>query len=420
MPSQQSNSTASTNIPKVASPPQVLSNDRSESSSSKSTTNVHKVNVLETAAPSTSAVGLSKTTPPTHKPKPKLHLPRSPLEEAESEDNLQLYKILFDDIFRAWNKQHNFTKDFNTSLVPSRIKAFSQQFAAYFVPTNDSRDQLRILSSEIQHALLCSENAQTTCRMLLVNFRFCLSICIEDKLYAIIQRVAETINKLTAHFLFARELLFQELLIDPAYSTLYQLSQALSLFPFTKLPIAHEIVDETPGLYEGMKYTEIIKIAEKYDVLPSVIIKARDTKRTPEEAFASVKAILETFSRVGQEHLKSVLRFVVMEASFLDLISVDTSYEILNKVWSLLQVMTMDKDWTDAAREDKNDQCFDLVSRLSDLLSMPQSSLSFEKWYLLRRRILNMLGELAQIQLPEKMLHPSQKKVKITYIWMVL
>ncbi|KAI7901151.1 uncharacterized protein BX663DRAFT_114187 [Cokeromyces recurvatus] len=244
--------------------------------------------------------------------RPKNQIQRSPLEQTESEEHLQLYKILFDTIFKEWNKTQNFSKEFNTSLVPSRIKSFSEQFSAQFIPSQDSHtcslkglEQLQILSREINHAILSSENAKITCRILLVNFRFCLSVCHEEGLYEIIQLIAEIINKLTVHFLFTRDLLFQELLIDSTHSTLYQLAQAFTHFPFSKLPPEYYIIQENSQVYD-MSYTEIIKLSEKYDVLPSAIIKARDTKRTPKEAFPTVKAILEIFTRVAQDNSKSM------------------------------------------------------------------------------------------------------------------
>jgi hypothetical protein len=223
---------------------------------------------------------------------------------------LHLLRILFQDIFKAWNKEQLTPKDFCMSLTPARIKEFSNIFALNFTCTQEhctdtAANRLNVLASEIDYLLSRSTNAEVTIRSLFSQFGFCLSIYIEEKLYEKIQLLADIIKKLALGFYLVQDLLYKELVIDRSNSILYKFAKALALFPFSKVPAGIRIIEEYPHI-RNSNYIEIMAMAEKFNTYPSVIQEALHYKKTPDEAEPTVTSILDLFVCIGNYSLSSM------------------------------------------------------------------------------------------------------------------
>lgn len=218
--------------------------------------------------------------------------------------------ILFADIFREWNKSHDNGKDFKSCLTPARIKQFSSKLADKFVPADgtcpvESIQRLKLIASEINDIIDRSVDAESTIRFLVIQFNACLSICIENSLYDIIQTMAVLFNGLTAFYDVIKDQLYRELLMDMQQSTLYKLVKCLSLFDFRKRDSkGYQIIADYPDIMSS-NYSQIKHIAEKYGTFPSVIAEAiHANTKSPPGAQRTVVAILESLSRVGKHFRK--------------------------------------------------------------------------------------------------------------------
>ncbi|KAI8967632.1 hypothetical protein BDF20DRAFT_227877 [Mycotypha africana] len=252
-----------------------------------------------------------------------------------------LLQLIFEDIYLEWNRtRHKYTKNYLMAFTPENIQQWSEQYASYFtdIPSTLTLDKiheqrLNMIASEIRYYLSGQiQDANVIIRSLIIQFGYCLPICIQYKLYTIIECISMTLARITASWhqavqqqqqqqqqqhqqqfhTVALQQLYNEMISHRSHAVLYQLVQCLSLFTFKyhndrkPSPLKQQIITEKYAdlLREDITYTEIMTLVNQHQTYPSVINAAIEAKLTPKEAYStkSIQCILEVLTRVSRQY----------------------------------------------------------------------------------------------------------------------
>lgn len=162
-------------------------------------------------------------------------------------------------------------------------------------------NNLILLASDISSYLVKSEYADGTIRLLLDVLNLCLSICIKEKLFKVIQNIIIVVISLSDSFTVATEYLYKDLTFDKD-SILKKITNVLQLFPFIQHR-SNVLMLEVPDI-EQKPMTQIIKCSEIFDITPIELSNQLLEQKMPNETFYIIKSILDLFHGLGSLHEK--------------------------------------------------------------------------------------------------------------------
>ncbi|KAI9247105.1 hypothetical protein EDC94DRAFT_664732 [Helicostylum pulchrum] len=315
----------------------------------------------------------------------------------ETEKNNKLLIVLFTPLFQEWNnRNHKNTKSINVCLTKSNIRYFSTRFSQQFVPDRSqcssagNYENLVLLASDISNHLIKSEHAHSTIRLLLNVLNLSLQICIKEKSYKVIQNIVDVLLSLSTCFPITKKFLEKDLIDNN--SILIQLSKSLELFYFDKQE-QYLLLTEVPDI-QRKSMTEINRLSQTYSTTPTEISRRLKLADTPKESLTIVSSILELFFSIASQDEKAVFDFLMEDSSFLKLLDPVTPYKVLISALSILETNFAD----DAYMVSYKDQNLMLVNYLTDLIIVPQGSLSFDNWFELRFKSMNLLYYMTLVQ----------------------
>ncbi|KAG2231148.1 hypothetical protein INT48_003356 [Thamnidium elegans] len=325
--------------------------------------------------------------------KPKVLQPRkkSGLTETETEKNNKLLIVLFTPLFQQWNHQnHKNTKDINVCLTKVNIRYFSERFSQQLVPDRNQCssaehfNHLLLLASDISSHLIKSEYAHSTIRLLLNVLNLSLQICIKEKCFKVIQNIVSILTSLCTTFSITKKYLVKDLRFDNN-SILFQLTKSFELFWFDKQE-KYLLLDEVPDIQQK-SMTDIIRLSETYSTTPTELLHRLKQANTPKESFTIVSNILELFYCVGSQDEKAVFDFLMEDSFFLRLLYPTTPYKVIIAALSVLETNFLD----DVYMVSYKDQNLTLVNCLTNITIVPQGSFTFDQWFELRHKSMDLL-----------------------------
>ncbi|KAL9538754.1 hypothetical protein MBANPS3_010701 [Mucor bainieri] len=329
---------------------------------------------------------------------------------------MDLLKLLFADILKETNKSRSMT--LNKILVPAQIQEYARLFCLKLQPTDDAcspnaKRVLSLLASDIEETIVQSENPRSTIPSLLNLFSLCLSTCIEQSLHGIISTIVAVLNRLATFFALAVAQLVKEAKRDLTSSIVYKLVLALPLYGFQKPPPFYHVVEEFPSIVHS-SFTDIIRLAEKYGTLPHKIAKAIKYKKPPAESQDTVMRILSILTAVGAEYSDARLSFLFTDRNFLNLLSVSTPVQVLDKACAVLALSIRDKDFVELPWNacDEGVPLFG-VSQLCKLLGSEEQhgNSPDPQWYSLWYEVCNLLHSATTLALPDGCATQTRKAI---------
>ncbi|GAN10680.1 hypothetical protein MAM1_0386d10225 [Mucor ambiguus] len=338
--------------------------------------------------------------------------PRPP----SSAGGLDALKQTFD-VFKETNKSRS--AKLNMILVPEQIREFARFFCSKLMPADsacspNAKELLSLLVSDIQDIIIRSENPKFTIPSLLTQFGLCLPICIEEKLHDIISTIVAVLQRLATFSAITADHLVKEVKLNLTHSNVYRLISVLALYSFKKPPSMYYVVEEFPDIVHANS-NDIILLGQKYSTMSREIAEALAYEKTPPQARNTVLCILSILSVVGAGHSKSTLSFLLTDMAFLNLLSVNTPLDILDKACAVLTLNMRDMDLLELDIDNFDNKPLFVVTQLCGLLlieepfeyyphtrSSKQDGKNFSsQWYSLCKRVCNLLRLMAILKLPD-------------------
>ncbi|KAL9538371.1 hypothetical protein MBANPS3_010982 [Mucor bainieri] len=329
---------------------------------------------------------------------------------------MNLLKLLFADILKETNKSRSTKLDM--VLVPAQIRECARLFCLKLQPTGSAcsrkaKEVLPLLASDIQEIIVRSENPRFTIPSLLTQFSMCLSICIEQSLHGIISTIVAVLKRLATFSALAVAQLVKEVKRDLTSSNVYKLVLALPLYDFQKPPSTYHVVEEFPSIVHDSS-TDLILLGEKYSTTPHKIAEALEYKMPPPEAQDTVMCILSILTAVGAGYSKATLSFLFTDRNFLNLLSVSTPMQVLDKACAVLALSIRDKNFVELPWDacDEGVPLFG-VSQLCKLLGSEEQdgNSSDTQWYSLWYRVCNLLRSATTLALPDGCATQTRKTI---------
>ncbi|KAI9356121.1 hypothetical protein BD770DRAFT_390500 [Pilaira anomala] len=331
--------------------------------------------------------------------------------KSETEENIKLLRVLFTPLFQKWNyEKYNGRKDINTCLTPEMIQYFSVEFSKQIIPERsqcssaEHFDHLVILASDISSYLVKSENVESSIQFLLNVFKFSLSICIKEKLIIPIRNIVTSVSTLASIFPIATTFLTKDLMFA-VESILTHLTTCLTLFPLHPYT-PNVLVSEVPHI-QTRPMSTIISLSKTYSITATGILNAVKQEKPTQEGFDIVMSILELFYHINTQDEVPKFEFLMENTAFLNLLNVNLPYDLIMQVLSLLETNFMG----DAHMQSYKDTSFKVVTRLADVIVSSQGSLTFEEWFELRFKALNIFYGVTYITISKDMMVEIHKIV---------
>ncbi|KAL9542107.1 hypothetical protein PS6_009963 [Mucor atramentarius] len=328
--------------------------------------------------------------------------------------NLKLLEVLFSDVYKETNT--NKSSKLSMLLVPSKIPEFARLFCLKLKPADGTcspfaQERLALLASDIQDIIERSENPSYTIPALLAQLGLCLPVCIEENLHGIIYIVSKVLRQLATFFTIAADQLAKEVKINWASSNIRSLVSALALYNFKKPPSMYYHVKQSPEIVQANS-CEINLLAQKYCTKPREIAKSMEYVKAPAQAKETVRCILFVLSVVGASHYsKSTLSFLLTDSAFMNLLNIDTPMDVLEKACAVLILSMQDKQVVKADLATATQKPSFFVPQLCSLLSLKQPANYNHQWYSLCKKVMNLLGSIAALELPDPISFDNKKLV---------